>query len=143
MVPAATVPDTDAETEESFEMPFSDRLAGDTDDSNTDVSSDASERCEEDPLDTTTLWDLVEPKYRPNLVKIKAGFATWMHSQSRVMHLLAVDSHRFVCGRPVSARYAQVQNCASCECTRCQTCYTNKAVIDEAKMPPDALGNGP
>ena len=140
--PAPTALDTGAETEESYEMPFSERLAGDTDDSNIDLSSDASEHAEEDQLDTTTLWDLVEPKFRPNLVTTKPGFVTWMHNQSRVMHLLAKESQRFVCGRPLSARYAQVQKSASCECTRCQTCYTNKAVIEEARLPSDALGNG-
>ena len=142
-VPAQTALDSEAETEESWEMPFSEKLAGDTDASDTDRSSDASEQSNEDPLDTTTLWDLVEPRFRPNLVKIKPGFATYMHSQSHVMHLLGDESHRFVCGRPVSGRYAPVMNSASSECTRCYTCYSNRAVVDEARLPPDALGDGP
>ena len=89
--PAVTAQDSGAETEESYEMPFSERLAGDTDDSNTDRSSDASESLDDDPLDTTTLWDLVEPKYRPNQVQVKPGFSTWMHSQSRVMAMSLAD----------------------------------------------------
>ena len=140
--PAATALDSGAETEESYEMPFSEKLAGDTDDSNTDRSSDASESSDDDPLDTTTLWDLVEPKLRPNLVQIKSGFSTWMHGQSRVMHLLGVGARRFVCGRPVSERYAQVQKGASSECTRCQICYTNKDVADGARLNVDAGSNG-
>ena len=141
-VPGPTVQDSDQETEESFEMPFSDRLAGDTDDSNTDQSSDASGPEDEDPLDTTTLWEMVEPKFRPNLVKVKPGFQTWMHCQSRVMHLLGLDSRRFVCGRLSSARYSQVLQGASSECTRCNTCYTNRAVIEEARLQYGHEGNG-
>ena len=140
--PAQTALDSEAETEESYEMPFSERLAGDTDDSETDRSSDASDQADADPLDTTTLWDLVEPRFRPNLVKIKPGFATYMHIQSHVMHLLEDESHRFVCGRTLSGRYAPVMNNASSECTRCQTCYTNRAVVDEARLPLDDSGNG-
>ena len=64
--------DSDAEPRCSSEMPFSERLAGDTDDSNTDTSSDAGEISDGEVLDTTTLWELVEPRRRPNLVQ-KAG----------------------------------------------------------------------
>ena len=131
---AATVADTDNETEESFELPFSDRYVGDTDDSQTDLSSDAACDSDGDILDTTTLWDLVDPKHRPNLVKTKEGFATWMHKQSRVLHLLSENSKRFVCGRNASERYVSVMAGASNECTRCQTCYTNRNVVDEARV---------
>ena len=130
----ATALDTDNETEESYELPFSDKYVGDTDDSQTDLSSDAACDSDEDILDTTTLWELVDPKHRPNLVKTKAGFETWMHKQSRVLHLLGENSRRFVCGRNASARYTAVMAGASKECTRCQTCYTNKNVVDEARV---------
>jgi len=105
--------DSDGESGESYEMPFSERWVGDTDDSDTDTSSDAGEASETEPLDTTTLWELVEPKHRPNLVQVKAGLATWMHVQSHVMHLLSQDSPRFICGRVASGRYAEVQQGAS------------------------------
>eukprot|EP00435_Cladocopium_sp_Y103_P036092 s2135_g9.t1 len=128
--------DSDNESNQSFEMPFSERLVGDTDDSNTDASSDAAaDSSDGEVLDTTTLWDLVEPKHRSNLVRVKPGFTTSMHVQSRVLHLLAKDSPRFVCGRLSSARYAAVMQGASSECTRCQTCFTNKHVVEEARLP--------
>eukprot|EP00435_Cladocopium_sp_Y103_P074270 s20_g47.t1 len=126
---------SDAETEGSFELPFSEKLAGDTDDSGTDASSDAVLDSEDESLDATTLWDLVEPRHRPNLVQIKPGYSTMMHNQSKVMHLLASETTRFVCGRVVSQRYTAVLNGASSECTRCQMCYTSKLVIAEARLP--------
>ena len=126
---------SDGESEESYEMPFSERMVGDTDDSNTDTSSDADERLEAEPLDTTTLWELVEPRHRPNLVQVKAGLVTWMHVQSHVMHLLSEGSQRFVCGRVVSGRYSAVQGGASCECTRCQVCYTSRMAVEGARLP--------
>ena len=130
-----TEPDSDGESGESYEMPFSERWVGDTDDSDTDTSSDAGEASETEPLDTTTLWELVEPKHRPNLVQVKAGLATWMHVQSHVMHLLSQDSPRFICGRVASGRYAEVQQGASSECTRCQVCYTSKLAVEGARLP--------
>ena len=139
---APTAVDSGEESEGSYEMPFSERLAGDTESSNTDASSDAdAPESDSEVLDTTTLWDLVEPKYRPNLVKTKEGFDTWMHCQSRVLHLAATEGRRFVCGRQATQRYTQVL-AASSECTRCQTCYTNKSVIEEAKLPDGSHGNG-
>ena len=136
--PAATeqtAQDSEAESHGSYEMPFSERLGGDTDDSNTDASSDAGGDSDKDVLDTTTLWDLVEPKHRPNLVRIKPGLETWMHTQSRVMHLLAEGGSKFICGRLASERYSAVSRGASCECTRYQVCYTSKHVIKEARLP--------
>eukprot|EP00435_Cladocopium_sp_Y103_P074521 s19_g49.t1 len=124
------------DSEASYELPFSERLVGDTDDSNTDASSDAGDdQSDAEVLDATTLWDLVEPRHRPNLVKVKPGFDTRMHVQSRVSHLLAKDSSRFVCGRLTSDRYAAVAQGASNECIRCQTCFTNKHVVEEARLP--------
>ena len=130
-----TEQDSDGESNESYEMPFSERMVGDTDDSDTDSSSDAGEISDQEPLDTTTLWELVEPRHRPNLVQVKVGLETWMHVQSHVMHLLAKDSQRFICGRVASGRYAAVQQGASSECTRCQVCYTSKLAVDGARMP--------
>ena len=131
------VQDSEAESQESYEMPFSERLGGDTDDSNTDASSDAGGGdSDKDVLDTTTLWDLVEPRHRPNLVRVRPGLETWMHNQSHVMHLLGKGSNKFICGRTTSGRYSVVSKGASSECTRCQVCYTSKHVIEEARLPP-------
>jgi hypothetical protein len=133
--PAATA-GTEQDSEcESYEMPFSERLGGDTDDSNTDASSDAGGNSDGEVLDTTTLWELVEPRHRPNLVQVKPGLETLMHSQSHVMHLRATGSGRFICGRVISDRYSSVAVGASCECTRCQVCYTSKHVVEEARLP--------
>eukprot|EP00435_Cladocopium_sp_Y103_P075324 s92_g56.t1 len=126
---------SDRDTEESYEMPFSEKLAGDTDDSGTDASSDAVADSENETLDATTLWDLVEPRHRPNLVLVKPGYETWMHVQSRVTHLRAEEAQRFACGRVASMRYMQVLQGASHACARCQTCYASKMVIAEAKVP--------
>ena len=126
---------SDGESGESYEMPFSERMVGDTDDSDTDTSSDAGESSDTEPLDTTTLWELVEPRHRPNLVQVKAGLGTWMHVQSHVMHLLSQGSQRFICGRVVSGRYSAVQQAASSECTRCQVCYTSKMAVEGARLP--------
>ena len=131
---AQTQLESEEESLESYEMPFSEKLAGDTDDSGTDASSDAGEKSDSELLDTTTLWELVEPRHRPNLVQVKPGLETWMHVQSHVMHLLAQDSKRFICGRVVSDRYKVVQQGASCECTRCQTCYMSKLAVDGARL---------
>ena len=134
-VPAAqTRAESEEESLESYEMPFSEKLVGDTDDSGTDASSDAGEKSDSELLDTTTLWELVEPRHRPNLVQVKPGFETWMHVQSHAMHLLAKDGKRFICGRMVSDRYKLVQQGASCECTRCQTCYMSKLTMDGARL---------
>ena len=126
--------DSDGESGESYEMPFSERMLGDTDDSDTDTSSDAGESSETEPLDTTTLWDLVEPRHRPKLVQVKDGLGTWMHVQSHVMHLRSQESQRFICGRVVSARYSAVQQGASSERTRCQVCYTSKMAVAGARL---------
>jgi hypothetical protein len=131
---AQTQLESEEESLESYEMPFSEKLVGDTDDSGTDASSDAGEQSDSELLDTTTLWELVEPRHRPNLVQVKPGFETWMHVQSHVMHLLAKDGKRFICGRVVSDRYKAVQQGASCECTRCQTCYMSKLAVDGARL---------
>lgn len=134
-IPAAqTRAESDAESVESYEMPFSEKWVGDTDDSGTDASSDAGGESDGELLDTTTLWELVAPRDRPNLVQVKPGFETRMHIQSHVMHLLALGQDRFVCGRMVSDRYKAVAQGASCECTRCQTCYMSRLTMDGARL---------
>ena len=50
---ARTELDSEVDSCESFEMPFSERLCGDTDDSNTDASSDAGCNSDGEVLDTT------------------------------------------------------------------------------------------
>ena len=126
--------ESEVESVESYEMPFSEKLAGDTDDSGTDASSDAGGESDPELLDTTTLWELVAPRDRPKLVQVKSGFETRMHVQSHVMHLLAQDGNRFVCGRMVSDRYKEIPQGASCECTRCQTCYMSRLTMDGARL---------
>ena len=111
---AGTELDSEVDSCESYEMPFSEPLGGDTDDSNTDASSDAGGDSDGEVLDTTTLWELVEPRHRPNLVQVRPGLETLMHSQSQVMHLRATGSNRFVCGRVISERYSSVAVGASC-----------------------------
>ena len=94
---AQTEMDSDAEPRCSSEMPFSERLAGDTDDSNTDTSSDAGEISDGEVLDTTTLWELVEPRRRPNLVQIKPGLETCMDAcPMGLKHLRGLNKKRVV-----------------------------------------------
>ena len=115
------------------------RLAGDTDDTNTDSSSDAGSFNGDEIDDSTTLaelWDMVRPSLRPKLVAVSPLMAKFVHKLSLVVHLKSEGSCRFLCGRLASARYEHHQSSTSVECPRCTTCFQNK----EAHMPADDAG---
>ena len=65
------------------------------------TSSDAGESSETEPLDTTTLWDLVEPRHRP---KVGAGerWAGHMDACAISCDALAItgepEVHMWTCG---------------------------------------------
>ena len=105
------------------------RLAGDTDDTNTDSSSDAGSFHADEIDDSTTLaelWDMVRPSLRPKLVTVSPLLSKFVHKLSLVVHLKPEGSSRFLCGRLASARYEHHLSCTSVECPRCTTCFQNK-----------------
>ena len=105
------------------------RLAGDTDDTNTDSSSDAGSLHADEIDDSTTLaelWDMVRPSIRPKLVKVSPLFLKFVHKISLVVHLKPEGCSRFLCGGLASARYEHHQSSTSVECPRCTTCFQNK-----------------
>ncbi len=120
-----------------------DRLAGDTDNTDTDSSSDACSLHDDEIDDSTTLaelWDMVRPSLRPKLVSVSPLLLKFVHRISLVVHLKPEGSSRFLCGRLASARYEHHQSCTSVECPRCTTCFQNK----EANRPAtDAGRNAP
>ena len=132
---AGSVDDTNSERE-SAPNGIEDRLAGDTDDTDTDSSSDASSDGEID--DSTTLaelWNMVRPSLRPKLVDVNVALQKFVHKLSMVVHLKHEGSGKFLCGRLASARYEQHSSATSEECPRCTTCFLNK----DAK--PRTVGN--
>ena len=123
---AGSIADTNSE-HESAQNDIEDRFAGDTDDTDTDSSSDASSDGEID--DSTTLaelWNMVRPSLRPKLVDVNVELQKFVHKLSMVVHLKHEGSGKFLCGRLVSARYEQHSSATSEECPRCTTCFQNK-----------------
>ena len=105
------------------------RLAGDTDDTDTDSSSDTGSLHADEIDDSTTLaelWDMVRPSLRPKLVKVSPQLMKFVHKISLVVHLKHEESSRFLCGRLASARYEHHRSSTSVECPRCTTCFQNK-----------------
>ena len=109
-------------------------LAGDTDETDTDSSSDACSIEAGDVDDSTTLaelWDMIRPSLRPKLVNVHPELQKFVHTFSLVVHLKREESNRFLCGRLASDRYEQRPSGTSVECPRCTTCFQSK----EAKGP--------
>ena len=113
----------DSASNTSFEMPFSERLAGDTDDTATDSSSDNASDNETVIDDATTLWQLIRPELRPPRASVKTGLEQFAHTISGVVHLRQPAANKFLCGRVLSARYESGRPDASTECPKCTTCF--------------------
>ena len=118
----------DMMSEASYEMPFTDNeaLAGDSDDTATDSSSDAGSEMEPAIDDNTTLWELLKPELRPALIAVPDDMDNLVHKLSGVVHLRKGDGRRLLCGRTFNERYEHRARGASQECPRCTTCFSSK-----------------
>ena len=118
----------DMASEASYEFPFSDNegLAGDSDDTATDSSSDAGSEVGTVIDDSTTLWELLKPELRPALIAVPDDMDHLVHKLSGVVHLRKADGGRLLCGRTFNDRYEHRARGASQECPRCTTCFSNK-----------------
>ena len=118
----------DMVSEASYEMPFTDTeaLAGDSDDTATDSSSDAGSEVETVIDDSTTLWELLKPELRPALIAVPDDMDHLVHKISGVVHLKREDGRRLLCGRTCNERYEHRTRGTSQECPRCTTCFSNK-----------------
>eukprot|EP00435_Cladocopium_sp_Y103_P029872 s2092_g7.t1 len=112
----------EADSEKSYEFPFSDN------EDFTDSSSDdaASEEVAESIDDSTTLWELLRPELRSKLVRIDTKLECFVHAVSCVVHLKKHEGQRFLCGRVHNSRYERRSHGASEECPQCTTCFASK-----------------
>ena len=123
--PAADTEDADA-SEASYELPCSEPgLAGDSDATGTDSSSDAGSD-ELEISDSTTLWELLKPEFRPHLVQVNSQLEKFVHKISCVVHLRKPEAKRFLCGHVLNSRYEQKEHGPSAECPRCTVCFSSK-----------------
>ena len=124
----------DMVSEASYEMPFTDTeaLAGDSDDTATDSSSDAGSETALEVDDSTTLWELLRPELRPALIAVPDNLHNMVHKLSGVVHLRKGDSRRLLCGRTFNERYEPRARGASRECPKCTTCFSSRdAQVEE------------
>ena len=131
--------DRQSEGEGSYEMPFteSERLAGDSDGTSTDSSSDAGSPRGRDIDDATTLWELLKPEHRPLLLHVNSELERYVHKISCVIHLRKKDAEKFLCGHVVNHRYEQREQAPSAECPRCTTCFGSREAQPECRHSPD------
>ena len=76
--------------------------------------------------DSTTLWELVKPEFRSNLVKVDSNLEKYVHKGSCVLHLRKPEAKRFLCGHILNGRYEAREHGLSAECPRCTTCFNSK-----------------
>ena len=125
--PAACNEDADA-SEASYELPCSEpELAGDSDATGTDSSSDAGSE-DFEISDSTTLWELLKPEFRPHLVQVNSQLEKFVHKVSCVVHLRKPEAKRFLCGHVLNSRYEPREQGQgpSAECPRCTPCFSSK-----------------
>ena len=116
----------------SYEMPFTDHGETDSETLGTDASSDAESDGGETIDDSTTLWELLRPELRPQILNVCTTLEQHRHTISGVVHLRIPESQRFLCGRIFNARYERRLRATSDECQKCTTCFSSK----DAKQPP-------